>query len=332
MSESEKLATREIVDELLKNDIIQESNSPYASPVLLVDKPSGEKRMCVDYRSLNKITVKEKYPMPIVEDLIDKLKGCKYYTSLDLKSGYYQINVHKDSIAKTAFITPDGHYEFRRMPFGLCNGPSVFQRLMNTVLATAVPRSNGQVERYNRTILDSLRTMGASTDNNKWDIHIPRIQQGINSTINKTTAAIPSEVFFGYRLQTDADKLMNEDIQQPIDMTSLRNSVSSRIQDNAEKQKQAFDSKRKPARTYDMNDLVVIKIPSQSNEGQSTKLLPVFKGPFQVTEVLGHDRYKVKDMRGAERTKKRYEGTTCAENMKPWIRLEDLNENNLDMA
>ncbi|KAL0894100.1 hypothetical protein ABMA27_014144 [Loxostege sticticalis] len=303
MSESEKLATREIVDELLKNDIIQESNSPYASPVLLVDKPSGEKRMCVDYRSLNKITVKEKYPMPIVEDLIDKLKGCKYYTSLDLKSGYYQINVHKDSIAKTAFITPDGHYEFRRMPFGLCNGPSVFQRLMNTVL-----------------------------DNNKWDIHIPRIQQGINSTINKTTAAIPSEVFFGYRLQTDADKLMNEDIQQPIDMTSLRNSVSSRIQDNAEKQKQAFDSKRKPARTYDMNDLVVIKIPSQSNEGQSTKLLPVFKGPFQVTEVLGHDRYKVKDMRGAERTKKRYEGTTCAENMKPWIRLEDLNENNLDMA
>lgn len=134
MSESEKSATREIIEDLLKNDIIRESNSPYASPVLLVDKPSGDKRMCVDYRSLNKVTVKEKYPMPIVEDLIDKLRGCQYYSSLDLKSGYYQINVNEDSIAKTAFITPDGHFEFKRMPFGLCNGPSVFQRLMDTVL------------------------------------------------------------------------------------------------------------------------------------------------------------------------------------------------------
>ncbi|KAG6465497.1 hypothetical protein O3G_MSEX015187 [Manduca sexta] len=134
MSESEKLVIRKIIDDLLKNGIIQESNSPYASPVLLVDKSSGEKRMCIDYRSLNKITVKEKYPMPIVEDLLDKLRGCKYYTSLDLKSGYYQIKVKENSIAKTAFITPDGHYEFKRMPFGLCNGPSVFQRLMNTVL------------------------------------------------------------------------------------------------------------------------------------------------------------------------------------------------------
>lgn len=84
---------------------------------------------------------------------------------------------------------------------------------------------------------------------------------------------------------------------------------------------------RKGNRLKIIDDLVVIKIPSQSNDGQSTKLLPLFKGPFQVTEVLGHDRYKVRDMRGAERTSRRYEGITCAENMKPWIRLDDLDEN-----
>ncbi|KAL0859874.1 hypothetical protein ABMA27_010211 [Loxostege sticticalis] len=297
---------RNITDDLLKNGIIQNSNSAYASPALLVDKASGEKRLCVDYRLLNRITVKEKYPMPLIEDLVDRLRGCKYFTSLDLKSGYHQIAVKPDSVPKTAFITPDGHFEFVRMPFGLSNGPSVFQRLMDTVL-------------------DALRSLSADTNNNKWDDHITNIQQGINSTINKTTTAVPSEVFFGYRIRMMNDRIA-DDMEQSVDVTALREKVDQNIKKSAESQKAAYDSKRKLAPNYTVGDLVVIKIPSFSNDGQSTKLMPLFKGPFQVTEVLRHDRYRVSDMRGAERSTRRYDGITCAENMKSWVRIAEDQE------
>lgn len=836
MSQSDRTQTRELVDELIQNGIIRNSKSAYASPALLVDKASGSKRLCVDYRQLNKITVKEKYPMPLIEDLIDRLEGCRYYTSLDLKSGYHQIPIKTEDIHKTAFITPDGHFEYLRMPFGLCNGPSVFQKLMNTVLgnlrfgnvicymddlliatktmeenitcleevlellqkngltinldkcnflqndirflgydvseqgirpspkkldaianyptpktihqlrqflglinyfrkfikncaliskpltsllkknviwkwtpehdhtvatlknllinnatlnifnpklpislytdasrdglgcilmqktesgdkpicfysrqttneekkyhsfelellaivvglqkfrhyllgtqfsiitdcsavrhalckkeiiprisrwilqtqeftfdifhrpgpqmqhvdalsrnpvaksnisnltesvmtitegdwllsvqlqdpniccirdilksgeaeshrqifneyellgnkvyrstefgrrwlvpkqciwyiiranhddighfavdktierikskywfprlkkivskyvknciyciyyknahgkkpgklypipkharpfhtlhidhlgpfikttqnnnyllvivdsftkfvfiaavrntkskvvinelnkifkvfgnpkrlisdagsaftsklfsnfckdrnirshviATAVPRSNGQVERYNQTILEALRSMGAYSDNNNWDQHITSIQQGINSTINKTTAAVPSEVFFGYRIRMNGDAIVDDDnTEQAIDVTTLRNTVDNNIKKNAIKQKTSFDAKRKEAPLYSIGDLVVLKIPSHNNDGQSKKLLPLYKGPFQITSVLGHDRYQVADMRGAERSSKQYDGVACVENMKPWIQIGD---------
>lgn len=134
LAEPEKQILRKMVQELLDNGIIRESNSPYASPVLLVKKKNGEYRMCVDFRRLNAITIKDKYPMPLIKEQIDKLGGNKYFTGLDLASGYYQVTVAGDSIEKTAFVTPEGHYEFLRMPFGLTNAPAVFQRLMNGVL------------------------------------------------------------------------------------------------------------------------------------------------------------------------------------------------------
>lgn len=90
--------------------------------------------MCVDYRALNKVTIKDKYPLPIIDDQIDRLQGQKFYTSLDLFSGYYQIPVTRESGDKNAFVTPDGQYQFKRMPFGLCNAPAKFQILMNVIL------------------------------------------------------------------------------------------------------------------------------------------------------------------------------------------------------
>lgn len=121
LAETEKRIVREIIQELLANNIIRESNSPYASPIIPVKKKSVEYRMCVDYRKLNAITIKDKYSMPLIEEQIDKLGGNRYFTGLDLASGYYQVPVSADSIEKTAFVTPGGHYEFLRMPFGLTN-------------------------------------------------------------------------------------------------------------------------------------------------------------------------------------------------------------------
>ncbi|CAH1376191.1 unnamed protein product [Tenebrio molitor] len=115
MSFSERGEVQRIVQELKEADIIEETDSPFASPVLLVRKKSGEFRMCVDYRALNKKTVKQHYPLPHIDDQLDRLRGQVYYTSLDLSGAYHQVPMSSDARQKTAFITPDGVYCFKRM-------------------------------------------------------------------------------------------------------------------------------------------------------------------------------------------------------------------------
>jgi hypothetical protein len=132
---SQKDEIEKQVLELLQNGMIQESASPFASPVLLVKKKSGEWRMCVDYRRLNSMTIKNRYPMPVMEEFLDELHGACWFSSLDLRSRFNQIRVNPADQYKTAFQTHNDHYEYRVMPYGVTGGPATFQHIMNSVLA-----------------------------------------------------------------------------------------------------------------------------------------------------------------------------------------------------
>ncbi|UYV61797.1 K02A2.6-like, partial [Cordylochernes scorpioides] len=134
VSQVERQTIQNEVDKMLKGGIVQLSESPWSSPVVLVKKKNGSWRFCVDYRHLNKITKKDVYPLPRIDDTLDCLRGASYYSSMDLRSGYWQIEVDEADREKTAFITPDGLYEFKVMPFGLCNAPATFERMMDTLL------------------------------------------------------------------------------------------------------------------------------------------------------------------------------------------------------
>jgi hypothetical protein len=133
MSVVEMTEIKKKVQGLLDQGVIKPSSSPCGSPIVMVPKKDGTWRMCVDYRALNKITVKNRYPLPCIDDLLDQLKNVVYFTKLDLRSGYHQIRVAEHDAWKTAFKTKQGLFEWLVMLFGLCNAPATFMHVMNDV-------------------------------------------------------------------------------------------------------------------------------------------------------------------------------------------------------
>ncbi|GJZ65605.1 putative reverse transcriptase domain-containing protein [Tanacetum coccineum] len=130
-SEMEELSGQ--LKELQDKGFIRPSSSPWGAPVLFVKKNDGSFRMYIDYKELNKLTVKNRYPLPRIDDLFDQLQGSQFFSKIDLRSGYHHLRVHEDDIPKTAFRTRHGHFEFTIMPFGLTNAPAIFMNLMNRV-------------------------------------------------------------------------------------------------------------------------------------------------------------------------------------------------------
>jgi hypothetical protein len=122
------------LEEMKRQGVIEESHSPWVSPAVLVKKKDGTLRFCIDYRKLNSITKKDSFPMPRIDDLFDRLPGNSWLSTLDLKSGYWQVKVRSQDKEKTAFSVGNGLWQFTVMPFGLCNAPATFERLMEKVL------------------------------------------------------------------------------------------------------------------------------------------------------------------------------------------------------
>ncbi|KAM9925286.1 hypothetical protein OXX59_003971, partial [Metschnikowia pulcherrima] len=129
------------IDELLRQEKIEPCGSPYGAPMLFVRKKDGTRRLCVDYRGLNADTVKERFPLPLIDDIFDTLAGARVFSSLDLHSGYHQVRVRDSDVFKTAFVTPYGQYAWRVMPFGLTNAPATFQHLMNDIFRPILNRT-----------------------------------------------------------------------------------------------------------------------------------------------------------------------------------------------
>jgi len=171
MAPAEMKELKSQLQELTDKGFIQPSTSPWGAPVLFVKKKDGSMRMCIDYRQLNKATIKNKYPLPRIDELFDQLQGAKVFSKIDLRSGYYQLRIKPNDISKAAFRTRYGHFEYLVMPFGLTNAPAAFMDLMNRVFRPYLDQfvivfiddilvyssNKSEHEEHLRTVLETLR-------------------------------------------------------------------------------------------------------------------------------------------------------------------------------
>ncbi|GJV57248.1 putative reverse transcriptase domain-containing protein [Tanacetum coccineum] len=190
LAPSERKELTEQLQELSDKGFIRPSSSPCGTPILFVKKKDGSFRMCIDYRELNKLTVKNRYPLPRIDDLFDQLQGSSVYSKINLRSGYHQLRVREEDIPKTAFRTRYGHYEFQVMPFGLTNAPVAFIDLMNRVCKPYLDKfvivfindiliyskNKEEHEEHLKLILELLKKEELYAKFSKCELRIPKVQ------------------------------------------------------------------------------------------------------------------------------------------------------------
>jgi len=160
MSPPELIELKMQLQELLDKGYIRPSVSPWGAPVLFVKKKDGTFKMCIDYRKLNKLTIKNRYPLPRIDDLFDQVRGASIFSKINLRTGYYQLRIKEEDISKTTFRTRYGHYEFVVLPFGLTNAPATFMCLMNSVL-------NKYLDKFVLVFIDDILVYSNSEEEHK---------------------------------------------------------------------------------------------------------------------------------------------------------------------
>ncbi|GJX12525.1 putative reverse transcriptase domain-containing protein [Tanacetum coccineum] len=302
LSEMKELMSQ--LQELLDKGFIRPSSSPWGAPILFVKKKDGSMRMCIDYRELNKVTVKNVYPLPRIDDLFDQIQGARWFSKIDLRSGYHQLKVREEDIPKTAFRTRYGHFEFVVMPFGLTNAPAIFMDLMNrlkvdpakieAVMNWQAPKNVGEIRSflglagyYRRFIQDFSKIASSLTKLTKKNAPFERgeEQEEVFVTLRKKLCETPILIL--------PDGTEDMVVYCDVSYVGLEGVVMQRGKAAQDRWKSYANNRRRPIE-FNVGDLVMLKVSPWKgvlrfkNKG---KLSPRFIGPFKILKRVGEVAY-----------------------------------------